>query len=389
MADRRLALEQRRKALQERKNSIALGTSQLQRLEKIEKQEGLRAGASGGDSTQAAGAMESLSTGDAQSANSAADNGSAQAKFVEKESLNNDTAADSGASIADGASSSAAGGANAANSAGAGAGAGATDAGDTVADPVDAQQLAQQLDAQQLDPQQLDPQQLDPQQLEVVVPDGCHGGDSIAVAAPDGSELIVTIPAGLGPGDRMVVAVPNALSDDELFRVLIPDGCEAGSEILIEAPDGQQLTVVVPDGLRAGDTMEVSVPRKEPPAPAERPPEPERVQQSPEQLMPAKPDAAAGTVRKTTDRVQAPELSDESEDDEEVLPHSSAKYPIGAPVEVLRNDGNWTLAAVRDYDVMGGSYTIELADNTGRLKYFVEAAELRIPRFLLLTSGNI
>ena len=384
MADRRLALEQRRKALQERKNSIALGTSQLQRLEKIEKQEGLRAGASGGDSTQAAGAMESLSTGDAQSANSAADNGSAQAKFVEKESLNNDTAADSGASIADGASSSAAGGANAANSAGAGAGAGATDAGDTVADPVDAQQLAQQLDAQQLDPQQLDPQQ-----LEVVVPDGCHGGDSIAVAAPDGSELIVTIPAGLGPGDRMVVAVPNALSDDELFRVLIPDGCEAGSEILIEAPDGQQLTVVVPDGLRAGDTMEVSVPRKEPPAPAERPPEPERVQQSPEQLMPAKPDAAAGTVRKTTDRVQAPELSDESEDDEEVLPHSSAKYPIGAPVEVLRNDGNWTLAAVRDYDVMGGSYTIELADNTGRLKYFVEAAELRIPRFLLLTSGNI
>ena len=384
MADRRLALEQRRKALQERKNSIALGTLQLQRLEKIEKQEGLRAGASGGDSTQAAGAMESLSTGDAQSANSAADNGSAQAKFVEKESLNNDTAADSGASIADGASSSAAGGANAANSAGAGAGAGATDAGDTVADPVDAQQLAQRLDAQQLDPQQLDPQQ-----LEVVVPDGCHGGDSIAVAAPNGSELIVTIPAGLGPGDRMVVAVPNALSDDELFRVLIPDGCEAGSEILIEAPDGQQLTVVVPDGLRAGDTMEVSVPRKEPPAPAERPPEPERVQQSPEQLTPAKPDAAAGTVRKTTDRVQAPELSDESEDDEEVLPHSSAKYPIGAPVEVLRNDGNWTLAAVRDYDVMGGSYTIELADNTGRLKYFVEAAELRIPRFLLLTSGNI
>ena len=83
-------------------------------------------------------------------------------------------------------------------------------------------------------------------------------------------------------------------------------------------------------------------------------------------------------------RVQPAELSDDSDSDDDA---ATAKFGVGSPVEVLRNDGNWTLATVTDYDELGGTYTVTLAD--GRCKYFVEESELRIPRFLLLSSANI
>ena len=56
-------------------------------------------------------------------------------------------------------------------------------------------------------------------------------------------------------------------------------------------------------------------------------------------------------------------------------------------MEVTRTDGGWTLAKVTDYEDGGMTYTVQLTD--GRLKYFVEESELRIPRFLLLSTANI
>ena len=60
---------------------------------------------------------------------------------------------------------------------------------------------------------------------------------------------------------------------------------------------------------------------------------------------------------------------------------------MGQPVEVLRNDGNWTLATITDYDEHGMTYSVALVD--GRCKYFVEEDDLRIPRFLLLSTANL
>ena len=53
------------------------------------------------------------------------------------------------------------------------------------------------------------------------------------------------------------------------------------------------------------------------------------------------------------------------------------KYPNGSSVEVLRNDGEWSLAVVKDYDWRGVTYTVMLPDR--RLKYFVEEEDLRKP----------
>ena len=63
------------------------------------------------------------------------------------------------------------------------------------------------------------------------------------------------------------------------------------------------------------------------------------------------------------------------------------KFGPGQPVEVLRSDGTWTLATVAEFDETGCTYTITLID--GRQKYFVEEEDLRIPRFLLLSTANI
>ena len=52
-------------------------------------------------------------------------------------------------------------------------------------------------------------------------------------------------------------------------------------------------------------------------------------------------------------------------------------------MEVLRSDGSWSLGTPEDYEDLGGTYTIRLAD--GRCKYMVEEEDLRIPRCFLRT----
>lgn len=254
-------------------------------------------------------------------------------------------------------------------------------------------------------------------EVEVVVPDGVFAGEEIVVAIGD-DELIVTVPAGLKEGDHMVVEVP--VKEDELLAVKVPDGVSGGQEMLIETPDGRQLVVDVPMGLSSGDIMDVSVPRastqplsaSSPSPPPKQPPmkPPPRLPplksldsmgdapasainssmplhpQAPlQQTLPPSTSALAApaAAERTAERLQAPELSDDSDDEED----AGAKFGVGAPVEVLRSDGRWTLAKVTDYDEYGCTYTIQVSD--GRLKYFVEEGELRIPRFLLLSTGYI
>lgn len=77
-------------------------------------------------------------------------------------------------------------------------------------------------------------------------------------------------------------------------------------------------------------------------------------------------------------------MSGSSSDEDE---QGGPKFPVGCPAEVLRTDGHWTLVSVTEYDDGGDTYTVQLAD--GRYKYFVEAEDLRIPRFMLLSSAEL
>ena len=46
--------------------------------------------------------------------------------------------------------------------------------------------------------------------FQVSVPAGVKGGDSLTVAAPDGSQMITTVPAGLTEGQVFQIALPTA-----------------------------------------------------------------------------------------------------------------------------------------------------------------------------------
>ena len=162
---------------------------------------------------------------------------------------------------------------------------------------------------------------------------------------------------------------------------IVPHGCAAGDEIVVDVGDGRELIVIVPDGLVSGDAMEIIVPPQ-----TSEPSSPKSQTKSQCQPLSSTPQSEVKTSCKTTqprERVLPPELSDDSSDDDD----QGAKFGVGQPVEVLRTDGQWTLATVTDYDEHGLTYTVGLAD--GRLKHFVEESDLRIPRFLLLSTGNI
>ena len=222
--------------------------------------------------------------------------------------------------------------------------------------------------------------------VEVLIPPGCHAGSELVVNAGGDQEVLVTIPEGFGPGELLLVdlspvggghAAASGFEEELVVNVVVPDGAEGGSEIIVDVGDGRELAVVVPQGLQPGDTMEVVVPA----AAALSPSPPPHAEPLPPELPP-EPPPPPDEVREPQ-RVQAAELSDSDEDD----PEQGAKFGVGQPVEVLRNDGEWSLATVVDYEDGGMTYTISLVD--GRHKYFVEETDLRIPRFLLLSTANL
>ena len=225
-------------------------------------------------------------------------------------------------------------------------------------------------------------------EVEVEIPIGCYGGSEIIVNAGS-TELIVNIPDGLGPGDKILVAVPEAPADGpsplgqevqemDIMSIIVPEGVNPGNELIVTAPDGRELAVILPPGLQSGDSMEVSFPRDVSPTPS-----------TPSGRSPTAPPPAEHSPRPahapSEARAQPPELSDDSDSDSDN--DAGARFGVGQPVEVLRNDGGWTLATVIDYEDGGGTYSVRLVD--GRCKYFVEEEDLRIPRFLLLSTASI
>ena len=56
---------------------------------------------------------------------------------------------------------------------------------------------------------------------------------------------------------------------------------------------------------------------------------------------------------------------------------TQGKFKVGQQVEVLRSDGSWSLASVKEYDWRAVNYTVMLPDT--RLKYMVEEEDLRLP----------
>eukprot|EP00391_Amoebophrya_sp_Ameob2_P012153 CAMPEP_0178992854 /NCGR_PEP_ID=MMETSP0795-20121207/6358_1 /TAXON_ID=88552 /ORGANISM="Amoebophrya sp., Strain Ameob2" /LENGTH=557 /DNA_ID=CAMNT_0020684807 /DNA_START=282 /DNA_END=1955 /DNA_ORIENTATION=+ len=120
--------------------------------------------------------------------------------------------------------------------------------------------------------------------MQLLVPDGCGGGSSVNFITPDGQNLSTMVPDGLGPGMEFSVQYAPLLSstsstagadnlssipqgelvidpeDPQMRRlsVTVPDGCEAGSSVTVQTPEGQQLTVEVPPGVGPGMLFEVN-----------------------------------------------------------------------------------------------------------------------------------
>lgn len=173
--------------------------------------------------------------------------------------------------------------------------------------------------------------------VEVVVPDGCIGGSLITVD--------VTLP------DK---------GNNQRVEVTVPEGAMPGDNFLVDVT-GQQFEVTVPEDLGPGSILTIELPAPIDPVPDSTDVEP--------------------TLRYTEPDLG---LSDEA-----LLETGgrSNRHPLGHPVEVRRSDGTWSLAVAEDFDYLGYTYTIRLAD--GRCKYMVEEDDLRIPRFLLRSPVSL
>lgn len=196
--------------------------------------------------------------------------------------------------------------------------------------------------------------------LEVVVPEGVAGGEALNVTSPEGDEFEVTVPEGLVPGMCFLVDLPvqerPASGAEEVVMVEVPEGVEEHGVFIVEAPWGGAFEVSVPPGLGPGATMEVALPRAD------------------SALAAGAVDADAGAV--DADAGAAAAASETEGSDTEPC----GRFGVGQAAEVYRSDGTWSLATVTEYDMGGGTYTVELED--GRCKYFVEEEELRVPRFV-------
>ena len=118
--------------------------------------------------------------------------------------------------------------------------------------------------------------------LDVIVPDGCESGSTIAVET-----------------------TPENYSAAERVEVTVPDGIAAGDTFSVQLAGGRLFDVTCPDGVRPGETLDVEVPTAaaadaptlpqlaEPPSPPKSPRE-EESSPTPEQpapkRIPAQPD---------------------------------------------------------------------------------------------------
>mgnify|MGYP006145811185 CR=1 FL=1 len=206
---------------------------------------------------------------------------------------------------------------------------------------------------------------------EIVVPPGCSPGDELVVEV-GGSQFFVTVPVGVAAGEVLPVSLPLRPMAQEVVEVVVPEGCWPGDVFLV-SHDSMVFEVTTPDGAGPGMVVSVECPGQQQQQ-EEAPPLSPATQ--PESLQPVQAPSVAAELA-------PPTLASDSDDEVEAGP----KFAVGAPAEVQRTDGLWTLVTVTDYDALGGTYTVQLAD--GRCKHFVEVEELRVPRFLLLSSAMI
>ena len=89
------------------------------------------------------------------------------------------------------------------------------------------------------------------QRVEVTVPDGIGPGDEFIIEY-DGRSLSVQCPDGCSAGMPIELEIPAAAADTAPpVEVVVPDGCHAGDTFLVEF-NGREFDVTVPDGCGPG-----------------------------------------------------------------------------------------------------------------------------------------
>jgi hypothetical protein len=281
--------------------------------------------------------------------------------------------------------------------------------------------------------------------LFVCVPDGLLPGETFTVSC-ETREFDVVCPPGCGAGHELEICLPPSEPAASVVDVSVPPGVAPGQEFLVTLDDGFDFYVVVPDGVGPGDCLSVEVPpppplpdSEEERTPPETPPRSRRVSRddvtvhsrygsrrtsreldamvcshgshhgsrrvSRELPLPElpQPDWSAamspsgqraaklrsavlaarlpspGTLSRSPTASKLPTLA--------VWPQPPVgRFFHGQVVEVERSSGAWSNASIEEHDEGGDTYTVKLPD--GRLKYFVEANEVRAVRCGAFAAGR-
>jgi len=99
----------------------------------------------------------------------------------------------------------------------------------------------------------------------VTVPVDCVAGETFIADLGAGGAFYVVVPHGCKPGDMITVDAGDdcestATCPSVVVEVIVPSDCVAGQTFLVNAADGQTLSVVVPDGVTAGEMIHVTLP---------------------------------------------------------------------------------------------------------------------------------
>lgn len=193
----------------------------------------------------------------------------------------------------------------------------------------------------------------------VVVPSSCAEGDEMIVDI-SGVEYTVTVPLGALPDSCIDILLPtNDGGGGNELCVEVPPEAQAGDEVVVES-GGQSFAVTVPLDLLPGDTFLVQLPPSPPPACLLC-----------EGFNSAKLHASPLPLRPPTPPPPTP---------------PPTLLVVGLAVEVLRSNGSYTRGTIEAADAASATYTILLED--GRLKYFVEQADLRQYRAGAFKAGD-
>jgi len=208
--------------------------------------------------------------------------------------------------------------------------------------------------------------------VNISVPDGIYPGDEFLVELSDGFAFYVLAPEGVGPGEMLTVEVPvdeNACMDEQRCA---GRGCGEGfggsRRVSREVP----LLPTGGAGVGMGDEERLDDTSPRDVISSNFEPKASHAPRSGKKGLLRSPSAA---------RMQSPPPT--------LQPQPRVgKYLQDQLVEVERNDGSWSRATVQEHEAFGDTYTVRLADRTGRIKYFVEADELRPIRCGCFVAGR-